>query len=200
MEGAALPPPHQVPTWRYTIAALVLGAAGSMIAIAAGGSGTYRVGPLLVKMEVRPATTGTTEFAVEPVLGLRPGVASANTHQGFLAARATIVGVIGAASAPEALLATKDPASLAATLRDQGESAFRKFGIRIGLLTLGGGAAGGMAIALVGMKARRIFQGAIAGVVLVGILGLLAWQTYDIDEFKKTSFKPAGTAAPLRSG
>ncbi len=200
MEGSAIAPPHQVAQKRFMFAALLLGAAGSMIAIAAFGQGTYTVGQLVVKAEMFPARTGTTELAVEPVRGLKSGFVEAETHTGFLAFRATIVSFLGTDPTDAILTATADPESLHRTIQEQGKDAARRFGLRIGWLTLAGGASGGMVIALFGMKARRVLQGAAAGVALVAILGLVAWQTYDTDAFEKAKFKQAGESAPLLGG
>lgn len=196
MEGSAIAPPHQVAQVRWLAAAVLLGAAGSLVAISAFGSAPYRVGPIVVEMKMRPSTSGTTELAVNVAGQLTPGFAEANTHTGFLTFRGTIISVVGETSRPDALLATKDPHSLATFLQREGGTAIRKFILRIGLLTLAGGAAGGMAIAAIGMRARRIFQGMVAGVVLVGALGALAYQTYDIEEFREVRFRTAGSILP----
>jgi len=194
MEGSALAPPRQVTRQGYLVVTILLGIGGSLVALAAFGHGTYRVGPLLMEMSVKPATSGTTELGVEfAQLGLKGGTAKTETHSGFLALRGSVVGIIGDASALEAVQVTRDPLTLAKAIRDQGKTAFRKFAIRLGLVTLGGGAAGGAAIALIGLKTRRMFQGMLAGVLVVGILGLLAWQTYDIDKFQKVGFSTAAT-------
>jgi hypothetical protein len=201
MEGSAIAPPHQVGQKRFMIAAMLLGAAGSMIAIAAFGEGRYSVGPMVIEMQAKPATSGTTELGVNPVPGLQSGIAKADTHAGFLAFRGTVVGVIGGESNISSTLALlKDPESLATTIRDQGKDAFRRFGIRLGWLTLAGGGAGGLAISLIGMKTRRVLQGALGGVILVGALGLVAWQTYDIDKFSQVQFRQAGQAVSVPAG
>ncbi len=200
--GEALAPAHEVASYRFMVAAMILGAAGSMIALAAFSAHNYTVGPLVVEMQVMPATSGTTELAFEPVREvIRTGHAEAETHQGFVSLRGTVVGVIGEASVAEAaLIATRGPKALAETIRDEGNDAFRRFGLRVGWLTLAGGGAGGMAIALFGMKARRILQGALGGLLVVAALGLVAWQTYDIDKFDQVQFRQAGQAAPLQGG
>lgn len=192
MQGSAIAPPHQVPQIRWLIAALVLGAAGSMVAIGAFGSDEYRVGSLIVEMKMKPSSSGTTELAVRPIRTLPTGFAEANTHIGFLSFRGTIIGVYGESLLEEATLATANPKTLATYIQDQGESAIRRFLLRIGVLTLAGGAAGGLIIALFGMRVRRVFQGVLAGVVLVGVLGLVAWQTYDIEKFDNVQYRQAG--------
>jgi hypothetical protein len=193
MDGAAMAPPRTTSRQIYLILTILLGIAGSLGAVAAFGEGEYRVGPMLVRMKVTPSTEGTTKLAVEYAqLGLTAGGAAVKTHSGFLSFEGDVTGVIGTANAPASVLATKDPITLAETIRDQGKTAFRKFGLRLGLVTLGGGAAGGFLIALAGLKTRRLFQGMAAGVLVVAILGLIAWKTYDIRKFDGVRFvKPS---------
>ena len=199
MEGSALAPPRQVTRQGYLILTILLGIAGSGVAMAAFAKHTYRVGPLLVEMNVKPATKGTTTLGVEfAQFGLKAGTVKEETHTGFLALEGRVVGVFGNAADPRALLATKDPLTLAKTIRDEGKTAMRKFLLRVGLIVLAGGAAGGAAVALIGLKSRRIFQGALAGVLVVGVLGLLAWQTYDIDKLSTVQFKPPGATSTPR--
>ncbi len=191
MDGAALPPPHQVGRWQYLVLSLLFGGPGSMVALAAFGQGTYRVGPLVVQMKVRPATSGTTELAVQPAITqIQTGHVEAKTHEGFLAGKATVVGVVG--DVKQVLPLVRSPRSLVDAIKEDGETAMRSFGIKVGLVTLGGGAAGGLAIALLGMKLRRVFQGALAGLVLVGGLGIVAWQTYDEEQLTRATFRPPG--------
>jgi 4-hydroxybenzoate polyprenyltransferase len=110
-----------------------------------------------------------------------------------------VIGVQGDAFVPLAVKAVTSPKSLADQIKADGKSAGRRFGLRVGLVVLGGGAAGGFAMALVGMRARRIFQGAAAGVIVVAILGVIAWQTYDIDAFSKVQFTSGSAVAPALS-
>lgn len=201
--GEALAPAHEVASYRYMVAALILGAAGSMIALAAFSAHNYRVGPYVMEMKVFPSTSGMTQLSVEPVRPLIPtGYAEANTHLGFMSFRGTLNGIVGSEAFVDevAQIVTGGPKSLAESIRDEGKDAFRRFGLRVGWLTLAGGGAGGMAIALFGMKARRIFQGALGGLILVAALGLVAWQTYDIDKFDQVQFRRAGQAASVPSG
>src|SRR2546425_1283049 len=181
MEGAALAPPHQVARLRWAIAAVVLGCAGSLVSLAAFAKGTYRVGPLIVEMSARPATSGTTELALRPLQIPTTGHVEARTHTGFLAFRGTVVGITGPADIAAAIAAARDPQTLATYIRDSGQDSMRRFGIKAGLVSLAGAAAGGLAVSLVGLKLRRLLQGIVAGLVLVGVLGVVAWQTYDID-------------------
>ena len=191
MEGAALAPPRQVQRQGYLIITILLGIIGAGVAMAAFAKGSYRVGPLIVEMSVKPATKGTTTLIVSYAqLGLTAGTTKADTHAGFLAFQGDVTGIYGPGFAASALTETKDPAALAATIRDDGKKAMQKFLLKTGLVVLAGSAAGGFAIALVGLKTRRIFQGMLAGVLVVGALGILAWKTYDIDKFSTAKFSP----------
>ena len=201
--GEAVAPAHEVASYRFMVAAMILGAAGSMIALAAFSAHNYRVGPYVMEMKVFPSTSGMTELAVEPVRPVIPtGFAEAETHLGFVSFRGTLNGLVGSEAFVDEVVTvvTGGPKALAESIRDEGEDAFRRFGLRVGWLTLAGGGAGGMAIALFGMKARRILQGALGGLILVAALGLVAWQTYDIDKFDDVRFRQAGQAAPLQGG
>jgi hypothetical protein len=196
MDGSALAPPKQVAQKSYLIVTVLLGIAGSLVAMAAFSAHAYRVGPLLVDMSVKPSTEGTTTLGVVYAqLGLKAGTAKVNTHSGFLALEGNVTGVIGTSVDLDTIAATKDPATLAKVIQTEGKTAMRKFLLRLGLIVLGGGAAGGAVIALVGLKTRRIFQGALAGVLVVGVLGLIAWQTYDIDKFKGLNFGAPSVAS-----
>ena len=198
MEGSAIAPPRQVQRQGYLVLTIILGIAGSFIAMAAFAKGTYRVGPLLVDMKVFPATKGTTELGVEPITGaplIKPGHAKADTHTGFLGFEGTVIGVYGEGFIDLASTAVANPKALADEIKAEGKNAGRKFGLRVGLVVLGGGAAGGFAVALLGMRMRRVFQGAAAGVLVVAILGVLAWQTYDIDKFSQEQFTSGNAVA-----
>jgi hypothetical protein len=182
------------------IATVVLGVAGSLSAIAVAGRGTYRVGPLVVEMRARPALKGTTEIEVRlpPEIGVSLGHTEAQTHSGFLAFRGTVVSVDvngGVTALRTAVL--RDPLKLATTIRDDGRSATRQFILKLGLLTVGGGAAGGLPFALFGMRTRRILQGLLAGTLVVAIMGVIAWQTYDINAFSRTTFKQKAVGASV---
>jgi hypothetical protein len=198
MEGSAIAPPRQVQRQGYLVLTIILGIAGSFIGMAAFAKGTYRVGPLLVDMKVFPSSSGTSELGVEPIRGaplIKPGHAKADTHTGFIAFEGTVTGVYGDALIPLAAKAVANPKALADEIKAEGKTAGRKFGLRVGLVVLGGGAAGGFAVALLGMRMRRVFQGAAAGVIVVAILGVLAWQTYDIDKFSEVQFTSGSAVA-----
>lgn len=196
MEGSAIAPPRQVAQKSYLIVTALLGIAGAFIAMTAFSAHTYRVGPLLMEMKVTPATEGTTELGIQfAQSGLKAGTVKVRTHTGFLALKGTVVGVIGTTSVVDAVTGTKDPATLAKLVQTEGKDATRKFLLRLGLIVLAGGGSGGAAIALVGLRPRRVLQGALAGVLVVGVLGLLAWQTYDIDKFNGVTFKAPTVAS-----
>jgi hypothetical protein len=198
MEGSAIAPPRQVQRQGYLVLTIILGIAGSFIAMAAFAKGTYRVGPLLVEMKVFPAAKGSTELGVEPIPNaplIKPGHAKADTHTGFLAFEGVVNGVYGEGLIELAAKQVANPKALADEIKADGKSAGRKFGLRVGLVVLGGGAAGGFAVALLGMRMRRVFQGAAAGVLVIAILGVLAWQTYDIDKFSEVQFTSGSAVA-----
>jgi hypothetical protein len=200
MEGSAIAPPRQVKTQGYLVLTILLGIAGSLIAMAGFAKGTYRVGPLLVDMKVFPSGSGTTELGVEPISGaplIKPGHTKTDTHTGFLAFEGIVTGVYGDALVPLAAQMVASPKSLADEIKAEGKTAGRKFGLRVGLVVLGGGAAGGFVVALLGMRMRRIFQGAAAGVIVVAILGVVAWQTYDIDKFSDVKFTSGSAVSTI---
>jgi hypothetical protein len=192
---AVVAPPRQVRQWRWFVLTIVLGFAGALIAVAYFANGDYPFGPLLVHLSVRPSTSGTTTLSVEPLRGLTAGEAKATTHAGFLAFKATVVDVSGTFAGADAIALTKDPQTLAGYLKDQAKNDAQRFAVRAGLVALAGGACGGALVGLVGLRPRRLFQGAIAGVLLFGILGLIAYQTYDVSKFAKVAFKVAGLPA-----
>jgi hypothetical protein len=194
MDGAVAPPPRQVTQWRWLALTILLGFAGALSALIGFGKGTYSMGPIVVELSVRPSTSGTTELAVVPVPGLKPGHAEANTHSGFLAIRGTVVDVHGTALLPDALRLTKDPRTLASYVKDEAREAGRRFAIKVGLMALAGGAGGGAIVGLIGLRPRRLIEGAIAGVLLVGLLGFIAYQTYNVDAFRNVTFKPGLSA------
>lgn len=180
---------------------VLLGVAGSLGAVSALGKGTYDVAPLKVKMSVSVAGSGSTTMSMEAA-GFTPGKSAAATHDSPLEFGAVIVGVDAAglaravvennvASGPtsEPLDPTK-PELVSRYLADNGKSAARSFGIKVGLLALGGGliAAG---IGALG-KPKRSIAGAVAGLLVVGVLGLIAQQTYDVTGFQNTQFQQPG--------
>lgn len=196
MDAQALPPPREVPQWRWLLASIVLGCIGALISLSAFANGTYSVGPLDLELSIRPASSGVTELEVRPGLasGITPGHTETETHSGYLALRGTVVNVRGESLLPLARGATRDPRTLATYIGDEGRNAARSFGIRAGLAALVGGLAGGGIVALFGSRPRRMLQGGVAGVLLVALLGVIVWQTYDINKLPATTFRPSATA------
>lgn len=194
---AVVAPPKQVSQWRWLVVTILLGFAGSLIAVAYFANGEYPFGPLLVDLSVKPAASGTTTLAIEPIRGLNAGHATAHTHAGFLSLKATVVNVSGTIVDVSALADTKDPETLATFLKHQAKDDAQKFALRAGLVALAGGACGGALVGLIGLRPRRLFQGAIAGLLLFGILAFIAYQTYDPGKFSNAPFKQ-GIAAPAQ--
>lgn len=175
---------------------VLLGVGGSLGAVAAFGEGTYDVAPFDVKMKVGFGATGQTRLAIEaPGLG-NPGVARADTHSGPLRFGGTITGVDATALATAVVETTAskneqldpaNPRSVALFIAQNGKSAARSFGIKVGLLAAGGSLIGGLAGAL--GKPKQSIAGLVAGVAVVGVLGLVAGQTYDTTAFEGTRFE-----------
>ncbi|GAC1420340.1 MAG: hypothetical protein NVSMB57_14390 [Actinomycetota bacterium] len=175
--------------------AIVAGIAGSAGAVALFGKGTYTVGPFRVALSVKPAASGTTTIGLDSPKLPRQGEATAMTHQGFLAFGARVVDVdqAGLVKATERIASSvTSPESFGHSLSADGQAALQSFGIKVGLIALGGGFAAGLAGALGNPK--RAIVGAIAGVVVMAGLGLWAKQTYDVSHFKGVTFgAPAAT-------
>ncbi|HVL88963.1 MAG TPA: hypothetical protein VM841_01885 [Actinomycetota bacterium] len=175
---------------------VLLGVGGSIGAVAAFGEGTYDVAPFDVKMKVSFGSQGQTRLGIEaPALG-NPGVAVADTHSGPLRFNGTITGVdagslatavVQTAGARDEQLNPADPRSVAVFVAQNGKSAARSFGIKVGLIAAGGSLIGGLAGAL--GKPKQAIAGLIAGVAVVGVLGLVAGQTYDTSAFEGTRFE-----------
>lgn len=195
MQEPALPP---VEKRRLTPAALlvtlVAGAVGSLAGVWIFGNGTYDITPFEVELRVRPAITGSTRLEVKPAGGLSAGGVSADTHTSPLEFGATITGVsrAGLTDLVTTSNLVRDPFTMATYLRDHDSAAVRSFAIKIGLVSLAGGFVGGAAASMGSW--RRMVGGAIVGVVLVAVLGLIAQQTYDVGAFENARFNPAGAA------
>ncbi len=174
----------------------IAGAAGSLGTVAAAGSGTYDVTPFQVRFEALPAPLGKTVLQVQPVedLATLPLRAEAGTHRSPLMAKATIVGVsAGVVRSDRAAL--QSPFELASFLGQEGEDAIRSFAFKVGGLAIGGGAGAGLILSF--GRWRRILGGALAGVLAFGLIGGLMQQTYDTEEFQKTSFVVEGEEGEL---
>ncbi len=191
MDGSALPPPRQTAPWRWIIGAFVLGGAGALGALASFGSAAYPVGPLVVELNVKPSAGGTTEISVEPIAGtpIKAGYFEADTHAGFLTLGAKVVDVRGRAFIDLAAQRVRTPKLVLDSIKEDGKNAMKRFAIRTGLVALAGGAAGGAFIGLLTQRFRRVIQGAVGGLILVGLLGVITWQTYDESKFTRATFK-----------
>ncbi|MCA1832320.1 MAG: hypothetical protein ABR548_04715 [Actinomycetota bacterium] len=201
MDGGVAPPPKTPGKLGILLITIFLGCAGSMTALAVYGHGTYVIGHYIVKLSVEPAAKSTTELEVDPLASsLSPGRATANTHSGFLKLGATVFGVTSDAVLTDAVAGAADPRTLATKLKDDGEDAGRRLAIKILEATAAGGAIGGALTALFGMRVFRVVQGAVAGVLLVALLGVIAWRTYDVNQFSRTSFAPNPGAISTPSG
>lgn len=200
MEAPAAPAAPAKASALALILPLLLGIGGSVGLVSLLGSGTYDVSPLRVKMSVKVATSGDTALSVEAPGAPAAGKAVATTHDSPLRFDATIVGIDAAglgravvdAVTPTGQQTTEplnpaEPASVARYLASNGKSAARSFGIKVGLLAAGGGLVGA-GIGALGNRKRSI-AGLIAGLAVVGALGLIAQQTYDVSGFEGTTFE-----------
>lgn len=174
--------PRKSPIW--VLITIIAGVAGAAGAVVIGGHGTYDMPPFRAELRAWPAVSGKTELAVRaPVIG--KAHAEADTHKAPIAFRVTIIGVSGSATASE-LQALRDPHSLATVLAQHDAAAIRSFAIKVGLLAVAGGLAGGLVVSL--GRWRRLLGGAIAGLLVIAIVGLVVKGTYDVDSFANTRF------------
>lgn len=173
--------------------AIVAGIAGSSVAVAAFGKGTYTIGPFRVALAVTPASSGTTTLGVQAAGLFKQGTSTATTHKGFLAFTARIVDVDKTALAKTVLtcappscatsaLKTEDPRELSQYFAENAQSVATTFGIKVGAIALAGGLALGMVGAMGNWK--RALIGALAGIVVLGGLAFLAKATYDTSAFQ----------------
>lgn len=177
-------PASRRPSAWWILVTLVAGVAGALGAIALGGRGTYDVPPFRAELRAWPAVAGKTELAVRaPAIGRAH--TEAGTHSAPIDFRVTIVGLSSAPAASD-LRALRTPRDLATLIGQQDEAAVRAFAIKLGLLALGGGLAGG---AIVSMgRWQRIVGGALAGLLALAAIGVAVKVTYNVDEFAKTRF------------
>jgi hypothetical protein len=178
------PAARRKPSGWWVIVTLIAGIAGAAGAVAVGGHGTYDISPFRAELRAWPATSGTTEIDVRaPIIGRAH--AEATTHKAPIAFRVTITGLSGTAAASD-LAALRNPRDLAALIGQQDSAAVRSFAIKLGLLALGGGVAGGLVVSL--GRWRRLLGGAIAGLLAIAIVGVAVKATYNTDAFAKTHF------------
>ena len=168
----------------WILVTLIAGIGGAAGAVAVGGHGTYDIAPFKAELRAWPAASGKTELAVRaPIIG--QAHAEANTHTSPIAFRVTITGISGKAAAPD-LAALRNPRDLATLLAQQDSAAVRSFAIKVGLLGLGGGFAGGLVVSF--GRWRRMLGAALAGLLAIAIVGVFVKATYNTDAFAKTHF------------
>ena len=168
----------------WVLITIVAGVAGAAGAVAVGGHGTYDIPPFRAEMRAWPSISGKTELAVRaPVIG--KAHAEASTHDAPITFRVTIIGISGSAAASD-LRALRDPHELVTLLGQQDSAVVRAFAIKVGLLAVGGGLAGGLLVSF--GRWRRILGGAIVGLLVIGIVGAVVEATYDTEQFRNTHF------------
>ena len=174
--------PRRSPIW--VLITIIAGVAGAAGAVAVGAHGTYDIPPFRAELRTWPSVSGKTELAVRaPVIG-RAHV-EARTHDGPITFRVTIVGISSKATVAD-LQALRDPHDLATLLGRQDSAAIRAFAIKVGLLALGGGLAGGLLVFF--GRWRRFLGGALAGLLVIAIVGAVVEATYDTEQFRNTHF------------
>jgi hypothetical protein len=168
----------------WILITLVAGIGGAAGAVAIGGHGVYTIPPFRTELRAMPATAGTTELAVRaPVIGRAH--AEASTHKAPISLRVTILGISGTATASD-LAALRSPRDLATLIGQQDSAAIRSFAIKVGLLGLGGGFAGGLIVSF--GRWRRMIGGALAGLLAIAVIGVAVKATYNTDAFTRTRF------------
>ena len=178
------PVARRKPAGWWRLVTLIAGIGGAAAAVAAGGHGVYDIPPFRAELRAWPAVSGKTEIAVRaPVIGRAH--AEATTHTAPIAFRVTITGISGKATAAD-LAALRDPRDLAGLLAKEDSAAVRSLAIKIGLLALGGGFAGGLLVSL--GRWPRMLGGALAGLLAIAIVGAFVKATYSTDAFTKTHF------------
>lgn len=178
------PVARRKPSKWWILATLVAGIGGATGAVAVGGHGVYTIPPFRAELRAWPAFAGKTELAVRaPLIGRAH--AEASTHTAPIALRVTITGISGTAAASD-LAALRNPHDLASLIAQQDSAAVRSFAIKVGLLALGGGFAGGLIVSM--GRWRRMLGGALAGLLAIAIVGAFVEATYNTDAFTKTHF------------
>jgi hypothetical protein len=178
------PVARRKPAGWWMLVTLIAGIGGAAGAVAVGGHGVYDIPPFRAELRARPAVSGKTEIAVRaPVIGRAH--AEAKTHTSPIAFRVTITGISGKATASD-LAALRNPRDLASLIGRQDSAAVRSFAIKVGLLALGGGFAGGLVVSM--GRWKRMLGGALAGLLAIAIVGAFVEATYNTDAFAKTHF------------
>ena len=183
-QPAEQPVGRRKPSGWWKLVTLIAGVAGAAGAVAIGGHGVYDIAPFRAELRARPALTGKTEIAVRaPVVGRSH--AEASTHSAPIAFRVTITGISGKATVSD-LATLRNPRDLATLLGQRDSAAVRAFAIKVGLLALGGGFAGGLIVSM--GRWRRMLGGALVGLLAIAIVGTFVAATYNTDAFAKTHF------------
>jgi hypothetical protein len=193
VEPSTLAPTKKKPAKWWFAVTLLSGALGSAVAIGAAGKGTYDVAPFKVELRAWPAALGKTELAIGQVQGLLPSHAEAGTHRAPMDFKATIVG-LSAPAAPDDLRVGTSPEDFKKFLEENGKHAMVKFGIKLALLSLIGGALAGLGVSM--GRWRRIAGGALAGLLALLVVGLMVQSTYDGKQFSKTRYTLDRRAGP----
>lgn len=190
MEGIAAATSTGKPARWWIAITIAAGIVGGMTTVGLLSAKTYSIPPLRVELSATPSFGGTSQLKVEPrplPPGVRTGHAEAPTHSSPIDFRMTVAGVdlAGVARQPGVLA---NPLATARHIRfsEDGKKAIRDFGMRLAMLALAGGAAGGAAVSF--GRWKRILGGAVAGLVALGLVGVLLHQTYDVDEFRNTRY------------
>lgn len=175
-------PGKRKPAGYWKIVTAIAGMVGALGAIGAAGKASYDIKPFRVELRARPAAAGSTEIAIKPAT-LNPGHATAGTHAGPMAFRATITG-FSETLLPSDVRNIATPRDAAGYLGEEGKSAIRSFVLLCAMLALAGGAAGGTIVSF--GRWQRVVGGAVAGLLAFAVIGLIVMQTYSADEFIKS--------------
>ena len=183
------------PSKIWVLITFVAGAVGALGAVAAGGHGTYDVEPFTLELRAKPADSGSTQLAVDPIPGLRTGRAEAPTHQSPLTVSVTVVGVSDG-FLPTDAKTVATPHDVTTFMGDEAKTAVRSFAIKLAGLAFAGGAAVGAALSFIGMRWKRVIGAGLSGLLVFGIIGALMQQTYDSNKFLQTRFVIDQPAVP----
>jgi|GEM_PF-2930686 len=186
MEPSVLAPGKRKPSAIWLLVTLIAGISGAAGAIAAGGTGSYDVGPFTMELQARPAALGKTELAVRKVEQFLPSHAEAGTHKAPLALRATIINVNPRAIVSSDRAIIQNPYNMAQFIGEEGKDAMRAFVIKLAGLAAAGAAAAGVAVSL--GRWQRIIGATVAGVLALAVVGVMTQRTYNTKEFLKTRF------------
>lgn len=192
MEPSVLAPKKPKPPKWWALVTLAAGAAGVFGGMAVAGSGSYEIPPFTVELSAKPGAAGKTVFETKPsAVGVSPGFAEAGTHAGPLILKATVTNVSGVL-VPSDQAAVATPQGFADFMAANGKAAVRAFAIKVGIVSLAGALALGLAISM--GRWQRIVGSVIAGVLTLAVVGAITAATYDRSEFSKTQFRPTGQA------